>query len=60
MAIVSSDPKKVRSIDGITLSRRTCPELLYSVFTTVLSDDIEQASSSMAARDIGKLGAMLR
>src|ERR671923_865430 len=58
IALVSSDPKKVRSIDGMTLSKKTCPELLYSAFTSVSSDHIEQASSAITARDIGKLGAL--
>jgi diphosphomevalonate decarboxylase len=58
IALVSSDPKKVRSVDGMNLSKRTCPELLYSGFTSVSSDHIRQASSAMAARDIEKLGAI--
>ncbi len=58
IALVSSDPKKLRSIDGMALSKKTCPELLYTAFASVSSDHIEEASSAMAARDIGKLGAL--
>ena len=58
IALVSSDPKKVRSVDGMNLSKKTCPELLYSVFTNVSSDHIGQASYAMATRDIEKLGTI--
>ena len=56
IAVVSSDPKKVSSVDGMTLSKKTCPVSLYFVFTSASSEHIEQMRSAMAARDIVKLG----
>lgn len=58
IALVSSDPKIVRSIDGMTWSKKTCPDPLYSLFASVSSDHIEEATSAIKARNIGKLGSL--
>lgn len=58
IALVSSEPKNVRSIDGMTWSKKTCPASLYSLFARVSCDHIEQAISAIKTRDIGKLGAL--
>jgi diphosphomevalonate decarboxylase len=57
IAMVSSNPKKIRSIEGMKLSKKTCPEQIYSGFASVADPDIEQISAALSARDIAKLGA---
>jgi diphosphomevalonate decarboxylase len=58
IAMVSSNLKKVRSIEGMKLSKRTCPKQLYSDFVSVASHHIEQISTAVSTRDIAKLGAL--
>lgn len=58
IAMVSSNPKKVRSIEGMKLSTKTCPEQLYSNFVNIANQHIEQISTALLARDIAKLGAL--
>jgi len=57
IAMVSSNPKKIRSIEGMKLSKKTCPEQIYSGFVSVADPHIEQISAALSARDIAKLGA---
>lgn len=56
IAVVSSAPKKVSSIEGMRLSRMTCPESLYATFANVAETHIEEIKSAIAARDLEKLG----
>jgi diphosphomevalonate decarboxylase len=56
IAIVSSAPKKVSSIDGMRISKQTCPEKIYSTFASIADLHIEEMKSAIAARDIEKLG----
>ena len=56
IAIVSSAPKKVSSIEGMRLSKQTCPQSIYSTFTNVADLHIEEMRSAIASRDIEKLG----
>jgi diphosphomevalonate decarboxylase len=58
IAMVSSNPKKIRSIEGMKLSKKTCPEQSYSDFVSVADLHIEQISRALLARDIAKLGAL--
>jgi diphosphomevalonate decarboxylase len=58
IALVSSNPKKVRSIEGMKLSKKTCPERLYSDFVSVSNQHIEQITTALSVRDITKLGAL--
>jgi diphosphomevalonate decarboxylase len=58
IALVSSDPKKLRSIEGMKLSKKTCPEQSYSDFVSVANHHIQQISTALSARDIAKLGAL--
>jgi diphosphomevalonate decarboxylase len=58
IALVSSNPKKVRSIEGMKLSKKTCPEQLYSDFVSVANHHIQQISTGLSARDIAKVGAL--
>jgi diphosphomevalonate decarboxylase len=55
--MVSSTPKKIRSIEGMKLSKRTCPAEIYSEFVSVANHHIEGISTAVLERDIGKLGA---
>ncbi|HEY6756779.1 MAG TPA: diphosphomevalonate decarboxylase [Nitrososphaera sp.] len=57
IAMVSSNPKKIRSIEGMKLSKKTCPEQIYSSFVSAADPHIEQVSAALSARDIAKLGA---
>jgi diphosphomevalonate decarboxylase len=57
IAMVSSTPKKIRSIEGMKLSKRTCPAEIYSEFVSVANHHIEGISTAVLERDIGKLGA---
>ena len=57
IAMVSSNPKKIRSIEGMKLSKKTCPEQIYSGFVSFAGPHIEQISAALSARDIAKLGA---
>jgi diphosphomevalonate decarboxylase len=57
IAMVSSNPKKIRSIEGMKLSKKTCPEQIYSSFVSAADPDIEQVSAALSTRDIAKLGA---
>ncbi len=56
IAMVSSNPKKIRSIEGMKLSKKTCPEQFYSEFVSVANHHIEQISTAVLERDIAKLG----
>jgi diphosphomevalonate decarboxylase len=58
IAIVSSSPKKIRSIDGMKLSKKTCPEQFYSEFVSVANHHIEQISKAVLERDISRLGLL--
>lgn len=58
IAMVSSTPKKIRSIEGMKLSKRTCPAEIYSEFVSVANHHIEGISTAVLERDIGKLGAL--
>lgn len=58
IGMVSSTPKKIRSIEGMKLSKRTCPAEIYSKFVSVANHHIEGISTAVLERDIGKLGAL--
>lgn len=58
IGMVSSTPKKIRSIEGMKLSKRTCPAEIYSEFVSVANHHIEGISTAVLERDIGKLGAL--
>jgi diphosphomevalonate decarboxylase len=58
IGMVSSTPKKIRSIEGMKLSKRTCPAEIYSEFVRVANHHIEGISTAVLERDIGKLGAL--
>jgi diphosphomevalonate decarboxylase len=57
IAMVSSNPKKIKSIEGMKLSKKTCPEQIYSSFVSVADPNIEQIRAALTARNITKLGA---
>jgi diphosphomevalonate decarboxylase len=58
IAMVSSSSKKIRSIEGMKLSKKNCPEKIYSEFVRVANDHIEQISTAALERDIAKLGVL--
>ncbi|MDQ3888771.1 MAG: diphosphomevalonate decarboxylase [Thermoproteota archaeon] len=58
IGMVSSNPKKTRSIEGMKLSKRTCPEQVYSQFVSVANHHIEGISTAVLERDIAKLGVL--
>ncbi|MDQ3561628.1 MAG: diphosphomevalonate decarboxylase [Thermoproteota archaeon] len=58
IGMVSSTPKKIRSIEGMKLSKRTCPAEIYSELVSVANHHIEGISTAVLERDIGKLGAL--
>ena len=58
ICMVSSTPKKIRSIEGMKLSKRTCPTQFYSEFVSVANHHIEGISTAVLERDIIKLGAL--
>jgi diphosphomevalonate decarboxylase len=58
IAMVSSAPKKIKSIEGMKLSKKTCPEQYYSGFISVADSHIEQVSIAISERDITKLGPL--
>jgi diphosphomevalonate decarboxylase len=58
IAIVSSNPKKIKSIEGMKLSKKTCPEQIYSDFVSTANHHIEQISTAVLQRDIVKLGVL--
>ena len=58
IAMVSTSSKKIRSIEGMKLSKKTCPEKIYSEFVRVANDHIEQISTAVLERDIAKLGVL--
>ncbi len=58
IAVVSSNPKKIRSIDGMKLSAKTCPQPIYSNFVSVANTHIEQISAALLARDLSRIGAL--
>jgi diphosphomevalonate decarboxylase len=58
IAMVSSNPKKIKSIEGMKLSKKTCPERFYSEFVSVANPHIEQLTTAMLARDIAQLGVL--
>jgi diphosphomevalonate decarboxylase len=58
IAMVSSNPKKIRSIEGMKLSKKTCPGQSYSEFVHFANPHIEQLTTALSARDIAKLGLL--
>jgi len=58
IAVVSSNPKKIKSIEGMKLSKRTCPEHLYSNFVSVADPHIEQMTSALLIRDLARIGSL--
>ena len=58
IAMVSSNPKKIKSIEGMKLSKKTCPEQLYSDFVRAANHHIEQISTALLERDLAKLGVL--
>ncbi len=58
ICMVSSTPKKVRSIEGMKLTKRTCPEQVYSEFVSVANHHIEGTTTAVLERDIAKLGVL--
>jgi diphosphomevalonate decarboxylase len=58
IAMVSSNPKKIKSIEGMKLSKRSCPEQFYSGFVRLADPHVEQISAALSARDFAKLGAV--
>jgi diphosphomevalonate decarboxylase len=58
IAMVSSNPKKIKSIEGMKLSKMTCPEQIYSEFVSIADPHIQQISEALSARDIAKLGPL--
>ena len=42
IAMVSSNPKKIKSIEGMKLSKRSCPEQFYSGFVRLADPHLEQ------------------
>lgn len=58
IGMVSSTPKKIRSIEGMKLSKKTCPAEIYSEFVSAANHHIEGISTAVLERDIGKLGAL--
>ncbi len=58
IALVSSNLKKIKSIEGMKLSKKTCPKQLYSDFVSIANPHIEQISTALSARDIAKLGVL--
>lgn len=58
IAMVSSNPKKIKSIEGMKLSKETCPEQFYSEFVSVADPHIQQISEALSARDIAKIGPL--
>ena len=58
IAMVSSNPKKIKSIEGMRLSKKTCPEQLYSDFVNAANPHIEQISTALLGSDIAKLGQL--
>jgi diphosphomevalonate decarboxylase len=58
IAMVSSNPKKIKSIEGMKLSKMTCPEQFYSEFVSIADPHIQQISEALSARDIAKLGPL--
>ena len=58
IAMVSSNPKKIKSIEGMKLSKETCPEQFYSEFVRVADPHIQQISEALSTRDISKIGPL--
>ena len=58
IAMVSSSPKKIRSIEGMKLSKKTCPEHFYSDFVNIANHHINKITKALLARDIATLGAL--
>jgi diphosphomevalonate decarboxylase len=58
IAMVSSNPKKIKSIEGMKLSKMTCPKQFYSEFVSIADPHIQQISEALSARDIAKLGPL--
>lgn len=56
--IVVVDPgmKKVKSRDGMRLSKQTCPRKLYSNFVRTAEGHVRQAADAVAIRDLEALG----
>jgi diphosphomevalonate decarboxylase len=58
IAMVSSSPKKIRSIEGMKLSKKTCPKDFYSDFVNIANHHINKITKALLARNIGTLGAL--
>lgn len=58
IAMVSSNQKKIKSIDGMKLSKNTCPEQYYSNFISIADFHLEQIITAVSERDIAKLGSL--
>ena len=58
IAMVSSNPKKIKSIEGMKLSKKTCPQDFYSDFVNIANHHINKITNALLARDIGTLGAL--
>ena len=58
IAMVSSSPKKVRSIEGMKLSKKTCPQDFYSDFVNIANHHINKITKALLARNFGTLGTL--
>lgn len=56
IAIVDPGMKKVKSREGMRLSKQTCPSNLYSNFVGMAQGHVEQAAEAVAIRDLEVLG----
>jgi diphosphomevalonate decarboxylase len=58
IVMVSSNPKKIKSIEGMKLSKETCPQQFYSEFVSAADPHIQQISEALSARDIANIGPL--
>ena len=58
IAIVNSNPKKIRSIEGMKLSKKTCPQDFYSDFVSIANLHIKKITVALLERDIAALGTL--
>jgi len=56
IAIVDPGMKKVKSREGMRLSRRTCPKDVYSNFVGMAEDHVRRAARAVTIRDLEGLG----
>ncbi len=56
IAIVDPGMKKVKSSEGMRLSKQTCPRNVYSNFVWMAQGHVEQAAEAVAIRDLEGLG----